>query len=187
MGKILSWFKKAVVPCSTCHGTGVLPEGIKDNDVVQCPACVGKGVLEKHEKIARTTETPCDNPTCKNGKVEKKVISGSKAEVEITDCPVCDGLSRIVRVVEESYTTHRTCPVCKGDGVVTGKRLKDKHLETLCSDCHGLGKRIDVKRFLVLLPLAGIILLNPIVAIIVFAFGGIVFSLYAIRSNKNME
>lgn len=187
MGKILSWFKDAVKPCPTCKGTGVVPEGIKDSDVIECPACTGKGVLDKEEKISRTIETPCDNPACKNGKVEKKYIVGSKAETETTDCPVCDGLSRIVRVVDETYTTHRTCPVCKGAGVVTGKRMKDKHLETFCPDCHGLGKRIDVKRFLIVLPVLGIVFINPLVAFVLFAFGGIVFSLYAIRSNKSME
>lgn len=187
MGKIIDWFKEAVTTCPTCHGAGVLPAGIEDHEAVKCPICHGEGVLAEEEVIQRTIETPCDNPACKQGKVLKKQMEqGVMKDIE-EDCPVCNGLNRIVRQVDESYIGHRTCPACEGRGMVTGKELKRKHLERLCPDCKGTGKQVDTKRLVVLLPVALPILINPLMAFAGFALVGVLFSLYAVRTNKNKD
>ncbi len=186
MGNVLNWFKNIVSSCHTCHGTGVLPGSISDDAQISCPICHGKGVLDKEECVTHTVETPCDNPTCKNGKVKKTSSASTNGTVE-EDCPVCNGLSRIVREVEESYISHRTCPACQGTGMVTGKTLRKKHLEVFCPDCHGVGKQVKFSRLLVLLPALAVVALNPLVAFVLLMFGSIVFSLFAVRANKSRE
>lgn len=187
MGKIISWLKGAVTTCPTCHGAGALPAGIADRERITCPVCHGDGVLPEEEVIRRHIETPCDNPACKEGKVSKERIENGVVVTVEEDCPVCNGLHRIVRQVDESYTGHRTCPACNGHGMVSGKELKDKHLERLCPDCKGTGKAVDPKRFLLLAPILLPILINPLMAFAGFALVGVLFSLYAVRTNRNKE
>ena len=185
MGKMLHWLKGVTKICPVCSGKGVLPEGIEDHEETICPKCKGTGIEIKKETIVHHQETPCDNPNCHHGKVHKKTIMDHQTlEVE-EDCPVCQGLSRILRETTESYERHETCSLCKGSGVVSGKKLKQKNIEYLCPHCHGLGRIFDKKKLLFFMPILGLTFLNPIVAFIVFAAGALLFSLYAIKANKN--
>lgn len=182
MGRIIDWFRGAVTPCQTCDGAGALPAHISDDTISPCPHCKGSGIIEVTEKIEHLKETPCDNPSCHQGKVRQLLTNGRVTEV---DCPVCQGLSRQVRMVTESYVTHRKCPVCDGQGAATGKKMRQKHAEGLCPDCHGLGRQVHVTRLLPLFLLFGLILLNPLFAGIFMLFGALVFSFYALRRNKS--
>lgn len=184
MGGIIDWFKGAVTRCETCAGAGAIPAKIADDEVTVCPRCQGTGIIEVTEKISHLKETPCDNPSCHQGMVRRRLSDGTVTEV---DCPVCQGLSRQVRDVQEKYVTHRKCPVCNGEGAATGKRIRQAHAEGICPDCHGLGRRIQVKRLLPLLILFGWMLINPLLAVVPFFFGAMVFSFYAIRRNKTKE
>lgn len=187
MGEILNWIKGVIYPCEVCNGSGKLPNNLKDDDVITCLACHGSGILDRIEKVKHFKEVPCDNPICENGKIIRERINNHTIIKEKCDCPVCDGLNRIFKEIEESYVTHHVCPVCSGTGLITALQMRNKHLEQLCPNCRGLGRKISKKKVLVLFPVGLLILVFPVLAFILFSFLGVVFSLYAIRNNKNRD
>ena len=70
-----SFFPKVASQCETCHGAGVLPGRCREDELLPCPTCKGKGVITRKVSKKHVEERPCDNPNCKQGRVQQVQMS----------------------------------------------------------------------------------------------------------------
>lgn len=174
--------------CPKCHGDGVLPRGHADEDILTCPTCKGDGVVLTEITKVDHVEQVCDNPLCHQGKVTQSVTQadGRPQDHEV-DCPVCDGLTRIMREVTRTYEEAQTCPTCKGAGQISMKTLREKGEQVLCDMCKGLGILPHKKKVGFLALGAGFIILMPMVAFVVILLGFMGFALVRTFKRKSSE
>lgn len=183
MGGILKWFQSAAGVCPSCHGKGVFPEDCRADHIVTCPTCHGKQKVQIKKSVMRSEELPCDQPGCTNGKVLQPDGKGGQIYV---DCPVCNGLNRVIRNIEETWETEAICPTCEGVGVVSAKRLCDLHEQVLCPTCHGSGLCLDKKKIALIAGGVLLVFLMPPVAAVALLFGSLVFSVkVALKKKKS--
>lgn len=164
--------------CPKCEGHGILPIGQADEDYLSCPTCLGEGVVTKEVTKVDHVEQACDNPKCDKGKVKKAVTNSDGTVVEVdVDCPVCDGLTRIVKDVARTYDEVATCPTCQGAGLIQMEDLRKKGKQVLCDQCKGLGV-LPNKGKLALIGLGiGFVVLMPMVAFVAIILGFMGFGL----------
>lgn len=188
MNTRMEWFKTLKRPCPSCHGEGVFPSGCKTSSLLTCPTCTSKGIVSDCSCVVRNEEMLCDNPNCNKGKVKRTVIQADGNHLTVLeDCPVCDGLNRIVKQVEESWEQPTVCPSCKGVGTISCEELEKKNLQVLCDTCHGIGYLFDKKKVAMLGGVAGLIFLMPMVAFGGIMFVAMVFSMKTVLTKKNSE
>lgn len=155
---------------------------------VNCPTCHGDGIVMDCSCVKRHEEMICDNPNCTKGKVKRVVQQHDGTTLTVLeDCPVCDGLNRIIKEIEETWEQPTTCPSCQGEGVISCAALEKKNLQVLCDTCHGVGYQFDLKKIALLGVFAGWVLLMPMVAFGVIMFVALVFSVKTVLTQKNLE
>lgn len=172
--------------CPKCDGEGVLPAGRADEDVLICPTCEGDGVVMVEVTKIDHVEQPCDNPHCDKGKVKQVILDIDGIETEVmVECPVCLGLTRIVKDVTRTYEEAQNCPTCKGDGQITMKELRKRGAQVLCDMCKGLGVIPNKKKLGSLAFVVGMIILMPIPSFIVLLLGFMGYSvLRTLKKDK---
>lgn len=138
MKKIMDWFKKT---CKVCDGMGIAVCHCNQNNEVVCPNCLGKGSVEKVVVSKQMVEVPCDNPLCTEGLVACSSCKGFGKDENgqpcaqcggtgQAACPICQGLKRIMRPYQETWTTHEVCHLCGGNQYIA------------CPHCHGTKARV---------------------------------------------
>lgn len=141
--KTSSLFPKVASRCETCHGAGVLPGRCREDELLPCPTCKGKGVIARKTTKKQVEERPCDNPNCKNGRVQQLQIVDGREVMTEKICPVCDGYGVIYNETIETTTVHEKCPTCQGTAVLTAGEMRRRKLEGFCPDCHGTGFKLE--------------------------------------------
>ena len=166
----LQWFKGIIYPCEACHALGTIHRVQQADENLLCPACHGKGYIDKEISKVEYEEKPCPNPNCNHGKVRYGADAVEK------DCPICNGLNRIMQEQTITYTEYDKCKLCKGTGVVSGKEAGKSSFK-VCSSCHGLGYKLNIKKALLAAVFAGSVFLCPPLGLIYVAFGMLLFGL----------
>ena len=138
-----SLFPKLVSRCETCHGAGVLPGRCREDELLPCPTCKGKGVIARKKSTKEVEERPCDNPNCKNGRVQQTLVVDGREVLTEKVCPVCDGYGVIYNETVTTTTVHEKCPTCGGTAVLTAAEMRRRKLESFCPDCHGTGYKLE--------------------------------------------
>lgn len=87
-----SLFPKIASRCETCHGAGVLPGRCREDELLPCPTCKGKGVIARKKSKKHVEERACDNPNCKNGRVQQLTVVDGR---EVLTEKACPGLRRL--------------------------------------------------------------------------------------------
>lgn len=179
-----AFFPKIASRCETCHGAGILPGRCREDELVPCPTCCGKGVITHKVSKKHVEERPCDNPNCKNGRVQQiEIVDGREVTTEKV-CPVCDGYAVLYKETVETTTESEKCPTCEGRAVVAAGELRRRKIEGICPSCHGVGYRLEekpAKRF----ALVGIsAFVYPVVTLVSLAFTWMIKSVKAAVVTK---
>ena len=179
-----AFFPKIASRCETCHGAGILPGRCREDELVPCPTCRGKGVITHKVLKKRVEERPCDNPNCKNGRVQQiEIVDGREVTTEKV-CPVCDGYAVLYKETVETTTESEKCPTCEGRAVVAAGELRRRKIEGICPSCHGVGYRLEekpAKRF----AMVGIsAFVYPVVTLVSLAFTWMIKSVKAAVVTK---
>ena len=138
-----SLFPKIASRCETCHGAGVLPGRCREDELLPCPTCKGKGVIARKKSKKHVEERACDNPNCKNGRVQQFTVVDGREVLTEKVCPVCDGYGVIYNETVTTTTVHEKCPTCGGTAVITAGEMRRRKLESFCPDCHGTGYKLE--------------------------------------------
>ena len=179
-----AFFPKIASRCETCHGAGILPGRCREDELVPCPTCRGKGVITHKVSKKRVEERPCDNPNCKNGRVQQiEIVDGREVTTEKV-CPVCDGYAVLYKETVETTTESEKCPTCEGRAVVAAGELRRRKIKGICPSCHGVGYRLEekpAKRF----AMVGIsAFVYPVVTLVSLAFTWMIKSVKAAVVTK---
>lgn len=119
-----SLFPKIASRCETCHGAGVLPGRCREDELLPCPTCKGKGVIARKKSKKHVEERACDNPNCKNGRVQQLTVVDGREVLTEKVCPVCDGYGVIYNETVTTTTVHEKCPTCGGAAVITAGEMR---------------------------------------------------------------
>lgn len=174
-----SFFPKVASQCETCHGAGVLPGRCREDELLPCPTCKGKGVIIRKVSKKHVEERPCDNPNCKQGRVQQVQMVDGREVVTEKVCPVCDGYGVIYRETVVTTTEHEKCPECGGRAVLTAGEMRRRKLEGFCPTCHGTGYKLNEKPAKRIALFSVCAIMYPVVTMVGMAFS---FMLKAVKA-----